>query len=124
MADTQIQFQWWKRNKYMDTKSIIRFQILLYCHLENITISVPRLDCLTALAIQGPCDLHTFCDQMVSARTFASGQSCRNVITKMQHEKLIIKEGSRTKRVYLNPDMKIITTGNIGVDVKCAYYPV
>jgi len=122
--DTQVQLRWCQNNKYMNREQIIRFQVLVHCYMIDVPLSTVRLECLTALALNGKCELKEFCKQMVTSGVFASEQSCRNVITTMQEANLITKEGGRTKRVYLNPDMNIVTTGNIGVDIKCAYYVI
>ncbi len=123
MAEIQVNrndiHQRWKPEQI---DSIIRFQILVYCHLAGIWLTQPRLECLTAIGVKGKVALNDFCIEMAQKGLFASSQSTRNVLDELTTLKLVIKEGRNMKTIYLNPALKIQCTGNILVDIKAACY--
>ena len=45
----------------LDQWDIVRFQIMLDCHINRVSISDSDLDCLTLLAINGESELTAFC---------------------------------------------------------------
>ena len=102
----------------MSLDNIVKFQILLYCYLNNITISESDLDCLSLLAIEGKSNLTDFCYLVASYEIFSSAQSVRNSINKCENKNLIIKKGKSKKTVYVNPNLEIQTEGNIFIDIK------
>ena len=95
--------------------NVIRFQIITHCFMNDILISASDLNCLTELAKQKSIDLTNFCAKISEKLIFKSPQSCRNAIQKAKRKLLVIKDG---KKVMLNPDMKIQTTGDIYLDFK------
>jgi len=102
----------------MSLNNIVKFQILLYCYLNNITISESDLECLSLLAIEEKTNLTDFCYLVASYEIFSSAQSVRNCINKCENKKLIIKKGKSKKTIYINPILKLQTQGNIFVDIK------
>ena len=102
----------------MSLSNIVKFQILLYCYLNNITVSESDLDCLSLLAIEGKSNLTEFCYLVASNEIFSSAQSVRNSINKSENKNLIIKKGKSKKTIYINPSLEVKTQGNIFVDIK------
>ena len=97
---------------------VIKYQILTYCFLNNIQISNSDLNCLCELAKKGRKELTEFCEYISKKSIFKSSQSCRNAIAKAEKKKLIIKDGSNKKTIYLNDSMNIQTEGTILLDYK------
>jgi hypothetical protein len=51
-------------------------------------------------------------------KIFSSAQSARNSLTKCEKKNLIIKEGKNKKKIYINPSVSVITSGNILLNLK------
>lgn len=116
---------------HMDLWDIIKFQIHLYCHLNDIHISESDLESLTLLAINGEAELTIFCnaackpdernkdhDLTYELEIFKSPQSVRNCINKLENLKLIEKKGKSKKKISVSSDLQIQSEGNIFVEVK------
>jgi hypothetical protein len=97
---------------------VIKFQLLTYCFLKGIVVSDATLDMMSLLAQVGKQDFAPFCKRTADDKIFLSAQSARNAIDKAVEKKLIIKEGDKRKTIWLNPDLKIQTNGNILLDYK------
>lgn len=102
----------------MTTWKIVKYQILTHCYLYDIQVSEADLDCLTFLALEGDQELTSFCNKAYEKRIFSSTQSVRNCLTKAEKKDLIRKEGKNKKKIYINPEIKISSTGNILLDYK------
>lgn len=102
----------------LTTWQIVKYQILTYCYLYQIPVSEADLNCLTLLALEGEQELTSFCNKAFSKNIFSSIQSVRNCLTKAEKKNLIKKEGKNKKKIYINPDMKVSSTGNILLDFK------
>ena len=46
----------------MTLEQIIKFQIITYCYVHNITLSEADLNCLTLLGLNKKADLSDFCN--------------------------------------------------------------
>lgn len=103
----------------MSRNDIVRFQLMVHCHVEHIHISSADLDCLTLIGQLGKAELTAFCDLLASEQIFKSAQSSRNAITRLQEKNLVVKEGVNKKKVSLHPSLKIQSKGNIMVEVRC-----
>lgn len=103
-----------KMNKW----DIVKYQILTYCYINKINVSEADLNCLTYLALEGDQELTSFCMKAHSKSIFSSTQSVRNCLTKAEKKDLIRKEGKNKKKIYINPDIKIFSKGNILLDFK------
>lgn len=99
---------------------IVKFQILTYCYLEKVAVSESDLDCLTFLALSGEEELTVFCTRCADKGIFSSAQTVRNALTKAEKKNLIVKDGKAKKRISLNPDMKVFSSGNVLLDYKFA----
>ena len=99
-------------------EEVIKYQILTYCFLNEIQISLSDLLCLTELAKLDTCELTKFCDIISDKKIFKSPQSCRNAITKASKKDLITKSGKNKKNIKLNSKIEIQTKGTILLDYK------
>ena len=97
---------------------VIKYQILTYCFLNDIQISLSDLNCLLYLAKFESIELTEFCKLISDSGIFKSSQSCRNALSKAEKKGLLVKEGKNKKSISLNPDMNIQTEGNILLDFK------
>lgn len=110
----------------MEREAIIRFQVIVYCYMNGLingkhSLTSNEIDAMTLIGLMGKSDLTGICEQLSQYKVCGTVGSARNLLTKMQDKKMIYKEkaGGRVKIVYLNPDMKICTEGNILLDIKC-----
>jgi hypothetical protein len=97
---------------------IVKYQILTHCYLYNIQVSESDLDCLTLLAMEGDQELTSFCNKAHDKQIFSSTQSVRNCLTKSEKKGLIKKEGKNKKKIFINPELKVHSSGNILLDFK------
>lgn len=97
---------------------IVKYQILTHCYLYKIKVSESDLECLTLLAIEGDQELTTFCNKAHDKQIFSSTQSVRNCLTKSEKKGLIKKEGKNKKKIFINPELKVHSQGNILLDFK------
>lgn len=102
----------------MSQWDIVKYQLLTHCYLYKITVSENDLDCLTLLAIEGEAELTSFCSKAFDLNIFSSIQTVRNCLTKVAKKNLIKKEGKNKKKIYLNPELKVHSQGNILLDFK------
>ena len=117
--EEQIHLNTWRKAEIMHREQIIRFQILVHCHLSGIRLSPAELDCLAYIALHDRTELKPLCETLAQKRVFKSHQSARNSLDLLEDKKLLMKEGTWRKKVYLNPEMKIQTEGNIRLDIQC-----
>lgn len=103
-----------KMNKW----DIVKYQILTHCYLNKINVSEADLNCLTYLSIEGEQELTSFCNKAHIMKIFSSIQSVRNCLAKAEKKNLLVKEGKNKKKIFIHPDIKIITLGNIFLDYK------
>ena len=120
----------------MSLEEIIRFQFLTHCTFNSISMSELDFDCLTALTLWGPTELNKFCNAMAEIRVKkklqesheksplkvqASPQTIRNILIRLEKEKLILKEGAGRKSIKLNPVLNIQSLGNILLNLKVVH---
>lgn len=102
----------------MSTWQVVKYQIITHCYLYDIQVSEADLNCLTFLAIEGDQELTSFCNKAFDKKIFSSTQSVRNCLTKAEKKGLIKKEGKNKKKIYISPDMKVSSNGNVLLDYK------
>jgi hypothetical protein len=102
----------------MSAWQIVKYQILTHCYLYNIQVSEADLNCLTLLALEGDQELTSFCNKAHDKQIFSSTQSVRNCLTKSEKKGLIKKEGKNKKKIFINPELKVHSRGNILLDFK------
>lgn len=101
---------------------IIKFQLVTHCYLEKISVSDADLNCLALLGTIGETDLSEFCSLVAIKGYFKTTQTVRNCIVRLEKSNIITKSGLNKKRlISLNPEMNILTTGNIMLDFKTIY---
>ena len=119
----------------MNIAEIVKFQLMSHAFVNNINLSELDLDCLTNLGLAGKVELTEFCSSMAEKRLqeklktwqpsrpnekapTASPQTIRNVLTKVEKDNLLLKNGKGRKKIMLNPNLQIQTEGNIVLNYK------
>lgn len=102
----------------ISTAAAVKCQIVIHCLLSNISLSPAEINCLTYLALLEEQELNLFCQKASSLKLFQSSQTVRNAIRKMEKQGLITKEGKSKKKIFVNPDLKIQTKGNLFLNYK------
>lgn len=99
---------------------VVKFQILVHCYINRITMSDSDLNCLTLLSLNQPIELTEFCYDASSEESwiFKSPQTVRNCINKAEKNNLVVKDLENKKIISLNPSLKIQTEGTILLDYK------
>src|SRR5665213_1459273 len=112
MSDISVN-KWSKTVKLDKLDEIVRFQLLVHCHLAHIKLSPAELESLTLIGVSDKVELKPFCIHLANLGIFASEQSSRNSLSKLQQEKHLIRKSGRSKKIVtLNPELKIVTEGN------------
>jgi hypothetical protein len=102
----------------VDIDTTIQYQIVTYCFFNDIQISNSDLKCLAELAKKEKVELTLFCNDVTDLGIFKSPQSARNAITKASKKNLVIKDGTNKKKIYINQDLNVQTTGPVLLDYK------
>lgn len=102
----------------MKLSQIIKFQLITHCYVNDLTVSESDFNCLTLLGYLGESDLTEFCNIAASKNIFKTTQTVRNCLVKMERNGLIYKHGKSKKRISINPDIKVQTSGNILLNYK------
>lgn len=102
----------------MNLWDVVQFQIVSYCQINKIQLSLLELNCLTYLAIKGESELTSFCKDVADKNIFGSPQSARNALRKADLLNLIVKNGKSKKTIKIHPNMNIQTKGNILIDYR------
>lgn len=122
----------------LDLWDVIRFQLITHCYLNRLALSELDYDCLTYLGMQDEPELTGFCQFMAEKRLetklktwkprdkgdtgpVLSPQTIRNVLIRLEKDKLVYKTGKGRKKISLHPDLKVQTKGNILLDYKFVY---
>lgn len=106
-----------KRNR-LSKKDFIKYQFLTICFLTKLNFSDNELNCLVELSLQENTNLVDFCKEMEDLKIFNSSQTVRNCIDKATKANLVIKEGKKRIKIYINPLLKVYTKGNVILDYK------
>ena len=104
----------------MSLTSIVKYQLLTYCYLNNISITEADLNCLTLLATEGETELNEFCKLGFDNDIFKSPQSVRNAITKAEKKDLFVKHGDSRKVIKTNPEFNVQTSVPVLLDFTLA----
>lgn len=105
----------------LEKKDIIKFQLVTHCFFKDVVVTENELECLVLLAQEGETELNGFCQRVWDMKLYASAQTVRNVMNRFEKKGLVMKEGGKKKRVYINPAANLQTAGNILLDFKFAY---
>jgi hypothetical protein len=106
---------------FLERPAIIKLQLLTHCFLRDISLSSHELDCLVLLAQDGEADLNVFCRYVERKELYASAQSARNTLNKLERAGLVQKSGKKNKKVSLNTTIPLQTKGNILLEYKFAH---
>jgi hypothetical protein len=102
----------------MGLYDIVKYQIATHCYIKRVSMSDSDLDCLTTLAVAGESDLTEFCLLITEKKIFKSTQSVRNCLVKLEKNNLIKKEGKTKKKIVLNSELNVQSSGNILINYK------
>lgn len=102
----------------LSTWQIIKYQLLNYCYFKDIRVSDADLNLLTLLSLNGEEELTSFCKKLCEKTIFNSLQSARNALLKAERKNLVITSGKTRKKIIVNPDIQLVTDGNILLDYK------
>lgn len=116
----------------MTLEKIIKFQIITYCYINNITLSESDLECLTILGLNKEAELSDFCNACCAHENrdkeptvaytkiiFKTPQTVRNCIARMKNYNIINKNGlGHNRMISLNPELKVQSDGNILLNYK------
>lgn len=106
----------------LDKEQIVKIQFIYYLFLNKMTLSNAEIDCICLLSELKEHDLSDFCEKVVDTDIFASTQTVRNSIMKMEKLGLVVKFGKSKKlNIKLNPDVNIQTDGNIYLNYNLYY---
>lgn len=99
---------------------VVKFQILVHCYINRITMSDSDLNCLTLLSFNQPIELTEFCYEASSEEEwiFKSPQTVRNCINKAEKNGLVVKDPTNKKIISISPDLKVQTEGTVLLDYK------
>jgi hypothetical protein len=122
-----------KKGKF-DLWNVVKFQIITYCYMNNISLSDSEIDCLTLLGINDEIEISDFCNvSCISSKRdrkienkkekeiFKNLQTARNCLSKLEKLNLIEKEGKYQKTIRINKSLNIQTKGNILINYKFLY---
>lgn len=110
-----------EQKAYLNKDEIIKFQLITYCFFRSMALAEHELECLTLLAQNKEVDLGAFCRFIAQKEIYASAQSVRNVLNRLERKGLISKTGKKNKRIQLHPDILVQTEGNILLEFKLAH---
>ncbi len=99
---------------------VVKFQILVHCYINRITMSDSDLNCLTLLSLNEPIELTEFCYEASSEEEwiFKSPQTVRTCINKAEKNGIVVKNPDNKKIISINPSLKIQTEGTVLLDYK------
>lgn len=102
----------------LDLFDIIKFQIITHCFVHKIRLNETDLNCLSLLGCKGEIRLIEFCRLAAETGIFGNPTAVSNCLSRIEATKLFIKKGAGKKIIFLNPELKIMTNGNILLDYK------
>lgn len=105
----------------LSLEELIKFQLITHCYIDKLAVSESELDCLTLLGVMGETDLTDFCALASTKKIFKTTQTVRNCIARMEKNNLVLKAGKSKKKISINPNIKVQTTGNILLNYKLIY---
>lgn len=108
-------------NKQLTLKKgpYIRIQLLIYCHLNSIHISLAELSMLTLLGMVSEVPMASFCKKVVELRILTSAGGTRHALDKLTAMGIIVKKEQQRKGklISLSPELGIKQTGIINYRV-------
>jgi hypothetical protein len=86
----------------------LEYQLLTYCFVKDLNISLADRKALVELIVYGPTPLKDFCTHITDLGIFKSSQSTRNALSKLEKMGLIYKIGKSRKEIVIHPHCEII----------------
>jgi len=103
----------WVRGVRMNRKEIIKFQLIVHCYINSITVSDFGLDIATGIGENESIELNDYAKDLCAKGVFTQEQAARTAINR-----LVKREGTRKRLLYLHPSIGIHNQTPIFVDVK------
>lgn len=97
---------------------IIRYQLMHHCFVKNIKISETELKCLALLGEVGQIRLSEFGKIAAAKGILGSSIAVTSCLSKIERSGLFLKKNNGKKIIFLNPELKIQSEGNIIIDLK------
>jgi hypothetical protein len=97
----------------MELFDIVKFQIISHCFFSKISLNETEYNCLALLAISGKTRLIDFCRKAADMGFLSNHTAVNNCLARIDKSKLFLKEGAGKKMIYINPELKLQTRGNI-----------
>ena len=111
-----------EKPKRLSLPDIIRLQVQVHCFLNKVMVSEADLNCLVYLGTQGQVAMDKFCKEAsYQALVFKTPQTVRNALRKFTRMGLILTLGKSKKTIMLNPEIQVVTVGNIFLNLKFIY---
>lgn len=104
-----------KKTKFT-IKEGLEYQLLTFCFIKKLNISLAERKALVELIINGSTPLKDFCKHITDLNIFKSLQSTRNALSKLEKSGFIIKSGRSRKSIEINPDCGIINKAVVLLD--------
>lgn len=97
----------------MSKNDIVKYQIMTHCFFNKTQISDSDVECITLLATTDYNELHVLCKRACELNIFKTPQSVRNSLNKLEKKGILIKRGKNKKKLTINPDIGLVTSGNV-----------
>jgi len=99
----------------MDLHSLIKFQLINYCFVNDRHLSPNQLKTLTYLAEWGDMNISDFCKEISDMEIYGSDQTVRNFILDCIKEGMVVRKGkgAKAKLIEITPEAELLCEGNI-----------
>lgn len=97
---------------------IVKYQLIHHCFISKIKITDTELNCLALLGELGKIRLTEFNKKAAEKGFLGSQIAVASCLSKLEGRHLFIKAGTGKKIIFLNPDLKIKSEGNIILELK------
>ena len=101
----------------MDKFHIVKCQIIFYCFVNKIKLNDTEHSLLALIGETGKIRLTEFCELAVKRNILGSPQAV-SVCLSNKMSNLIVKEGTGKKMISLSPVLKIVSEGNIVINLR------
>lgn len=103
---------------YLDKFEIVKYQLMNHCFINKIKLNHTELDCLSYLGELGEIRLAEFTIKAAERGILSNHNAVNNCLNKLEQSKLFIKKGAGKKIIFLDPELKIQSEGNVIVTLK------
>lgn len=102
----------------MDLFETIKFQLMVHCFVNKISLNETEYNCLALLGCKGEMRLVEFCRLASDLGFLGNPTAVNNCLARVEKSKLFIKKGAGKKMIFLNPDLNMQTKGNLLLNYK------